>query len=236
MKFVLTPELILQAYRQGLFPMAYSGESKHIQWVCPEERGQLSIEEIHIPKSLRKIIRKNLKSYKPAYEIRINTAFKDVILACGEATDERPQTWINDEIIDLYCALHEQGHAHSVEYWHKADDDQEPSLMGGLYGLAIGGAFFGESMYSRYPNASKIALIHLVARLYKLGYSVLDTQFVNDHLLQFGVYELGHDDYMKRLYKALQLKAQPFASLSSIKEENKIMKDYLAMRKEQAVP
>ncbi len=192
MQIVLTPEILLTAYSQGLFPMAHSAHAGYVEWVCPERRGQLSIPNLHIPKSLKKAIKRG------GYAIKINTAFKDVIEACAEATSDRPDTWINSQIIDAYCALHKKGHAHSVEYW------QGHELLGGLYGISIGGAFFGESMFSRTTNASKIALIHLAARLNQAGYEILDTQFTNDHLEQFGVYELNHKDYIKALEPALR--------------------------------
>lgn len=194
MSINLSPEILLAAYSQGLFPMAQSASAESVEWVCPQVRGQLSISDMHIPKSLKKAIKRG------TYDIRINTLFKSVITACAEATQERPETWINDQIIDAYCALHAQGHAHSIEFW------QDDRLKGGLYGIALGGAFFGESMFSRTANASKIALVHLAARLDYAGYSVLDTQFKNAHLEQFGVYELSHQDYMKRLKPVLEQK------------------------------
>ncbi len=192
MQIVLTPEILIAAYSQGLFPMAHSAHAGYVEWVCPELRGQLSIPDLHVPKSLKKTIKKG------GYEIRINTAFEDVIKACAQATQDRPDTWINDQIVKAYMDLHEKGFAHSVEYW------QDEALKGGLYGIAIGGAFFGESMFSRAPNASKIALVHLAARLHHAGFKILDTQFTNDHLEQFGVYELSHKDYMGRLNTVLE--------------------------------
>ena len=196
MQIVLTPELLLAAYKEGLFPMAYGGDSPYVHWVCPEERGQLSITNMHISKSLQKLVRKNLKDNMLL--IRIDQDFEGVIRACAEETNTRPETWINQQIIDAFCALHKLGHAHSVEVW------QNGALVGGLYGLAIGGAFCGESMFSRVSNASKIALVHLAARLYNGGFTLLDTQFTNEHLEQFGVYEVQHTDYKKRLDTAVK--------------------------------
>lgn len=192
MQIVLTPEILIAAYSQGLFPMAHSAQAGYVEWICPEKRGQLSIPNLHVPKSLKKAIKRG------DYEIRINTAFKNVIEECAKSTEDRHDTWINDQIIEAYCKLHQKGFAHSVEYW------QDGGLKGGLYGIAIGGAFFGESMYSRVTNASKIALVHLAARLKYAGFEILDTQFTNDHLEQFGVYELSHKEYMERLNIALK--------------------------------
>ncbi len=207
MQIVLTPELLIEAYKQGLFPMAYDAHSPYVHWICPEMRGQLSITDIHIPRSLRKAVLKNTRKDAP-YEIKINTDFPAVIHECAKTNEARPETWINDGIIKAYIDLHKKGHAHSVECWQKTDEEEAPfRLVGGLYGLSIGGAFFGESMFSRKPNASKIALVHLAARLWRGGYQMLDTQFVNDHLLQFGVYELPHEEYKKKLEAVIDLEA-----------------------------
>jgi leucyl/phenylalanyl-tRNA--protein transferase len=195
MQLVLTPELLLEAYRQGLFPMSYSGDSPYIHWVCPELRGQLSIENLHVPRRLKKTVRSGL------YEVRIDTAFEDVIAGCAAATETRPETWINRQIENAFIGLYARGHAHSVECWLGGE------LAGGLYGLAIGGAFFGESMFSLARDASKVALVHLAARLSAGGFTLLDTQFVNDHLRQFGVYEVPHETYKKQLSAALEQKA-----------------------------
>lgn len=220
MQLVLTSEILLEAYRQGLFPMAYSSGSPFIHWVCPEMRGQLSIVDMHIPKSLKKTTLKTLRSDNA--KIAIDRDFQQVIEMCAEEHDDRPETWINDQIIDAFINLHEQGHAHSVEYWEGGE------LKGGLYGLKIGGLFCGESMFSRTPNASKIALVHLVARLWKGGFRILDTQFVNEHLAQFGVYELAHKIYAEQVKKAVEIKAD-FA-LEGMSEEQ-IIRDYFEMRK-----
>ena len=212
MQLVLTPELILEAYRHGLFPMAYRGDSPYIQWVCPEMRGQLPIDDLHIPRRLRKTLLNN------PYDIRVDTAFKAVIKACAAPAPHRPETWINDEIMSVFCALHEQEHAHSLEVW------EGNRLVGGIYGLKIGAAFFGESMFSHKTNTSKIALVHLAARLWRGGFSVFDTQFTNDHLEQFGVYELAHATYLEHLKPALEHEAD-FA-LNGVSAEE-ILKDYL---------
>ena len=195
--------------------MAYSANSPYIHWICPDLRGQLPITDMHIPRRLLKTIR------NAPYEIKIDTAFRDVMQACAESTQDRPETWINDPLINVYCKLHEQGHAHSIECW------QGDELAGGLYGLEIGGAFFGESMFSRARDASKVALVHLAARLWKGGFTLLDTQFINDHLKQFGVYEIPHMEYKNQLEKALETKAD--FNLEGLPEEQ-ILQAYLGMR------
>lgn len=220
MQIVLTPEVLLAAYSQGLFPMAHSGNSEDVHWVCPELRGQLSITEMHIPKSLRKIIRQGKIKGVP-YEIKINTDFDGVISACALETNTRVETWINPQIKEAFYQLHKLGFAHSVECW------QEGDLVGGLYGMAIGGAFFGESMFSFKTQASKVALVHLVARLHGTGYSILDTQFTNEHLEQFGVYEISHEDYMERLESILN-KPCDFNDQSQSEEQR--IKQYFDMR------
>lgn len=191
MQLVLTPELLLEAYRHGLFPMAYGAGSPYIHWICPERRGQLSIADLHIPRRLKAIIR------QAPYEIRINTAFADVVRGCATPSEKRPETWINQPISEVFIQLHERGYAHSVECWQGKD------LVGGIYGLALGCAFFGESMFSQAKNASKIALVHLTARLWAGGFTLLDTQFVNNHLKQFGAFEIPHKRYMRDLSAAL---------------------------------
>lgn len=200
MQLILTPELLIEAYKQGLFPMAYSADSPYVHWICPEKRGQLSIEKLHISKSLKKTVLHNIKRNGP-YIIKINTDFESVIRACADAREDRPETWINQPIIDAYCELHKRGRAHSVECW------RDDALVGGLYGVAVGSAFFGESMFSRETNTSKIALVHLCARLWKGGYTLLDTQFINEHLKQFGVYEISHGAYIERLRGAIKREA-----------------------------
>ncbi len=201
MQIVLTPEILLAAYREGIFPMADSAHSNRIHWVCPEMRGQLSVSDMHIPRRLKRSVRKMKINGQP-YEIRINHDFEYVINACGEEVENRPETWINKQIVNAYCTLHRRGFAHSVECW------QGGHIVGGLYGLAIGGVFFGESMFCRARDASKVALVHLVARLSAAGYEILDTQFTNDHLTQFGVYELGHFDYMDALNQVIDKPCQ----------------------------
>ncbi len=217
MKLILSPELVLDAYKQGLFPMAHSGNSHYIHWICPEERALLSITNMHIPRRLKKTVQQG------RFEIRIDTAFEKVIQACSEPDKGREETWINHQIIDTFMKLHKRGHAHSIECW-----DADNNLVGGLYGLAIGGAFFGESMYSRARDASKVALVHLCARLWKGNFALLDTQFVNDHLKQFGVFTIPHEAYIKRLERATSRQNVDFKCAGTT--EDKLIKDYFAMR------
>lgn len=215
MQIVLTPDIIRAAYAQGIFPMAEHANSAYVHWYCPKYRGQLSIPDLRIPKSVRRALKSG------AFDIRINTAFAQVINACAAQTDGRPQTWINPAIAKVFCDLHIQGDAHSVECW------AGHTLVGGLYGLALGGAFFGESMFSRTPEASKVALVHLVARLWRGGFTLLDTQFVNPHLKQFGAYEIAYPNYMAALAPALALQRQFRWPADS---QTEIMHDYAAFR------
>jgi leucyl/phenylalanyl-tRNA--protein transferase len=184
----LTPDIVLQAYRMGIFPMASHRGSHELKWYDPDPRAGLPIAGLHVSKSLRRAIRQR------PYVITFDKAFRAVMQACA---DTRPDTWINDEIIDLYTALHGQGFAHSVEAWENG------KLVGGLYGVSIGAAFFGESMFSIATDASKIALVYLAARLWRQGFELLDTQFTNEHLKQFGVYEIPRDEYKRRLTSAI---------------------------------
>lgn len=190
----LTWEMLLNAYASGYFPMAPSRTSAQIHWFYPEKRGIIPLDKFHIPASLAKLCRK-----KP-FAITTDDAFPEIIRACAEINATRKETWINDTIIRLYCELAQRGYAHSVECW------QNSILVGGLYGVALGGAFFGESMFSRVPNASRVALVHLVRLLKEAGYTLLDTQFVNEHLKQFGVMEIPRKEYLERLEKALKIK------------------------------
>ena len=184
---VIPPDLLLEAYRSGLFPMAM--ENGEMGWFSPDPRGIIPIKEFHIPHGLKKTL-KNCP-----FEIRYNTAFSAVMEGCAA----RDSTWISGMIHRSYVQLHELGFAYSVETW------QEGVLQGGLYGVSLGGAFFGESMFSRVPNASKVALAHLVQRLDQRGYTLLDTQWVTEHLTQFGAHEISRATYLKRLAKALDI-------------------------------
>jgi leucyl/phenylalanyl-tRNA--protein transferase len=198
----LTPELLLKAYAYGVFPMAKSREDHTVFWVQPKLRGVLPLDKFHIPRSLKKTIRKGL------FTVSVDRAFDGVMDGCAETTQSRPDTWINDEIVRLFTDLHHVGVAHSVEVWHGAD------LVGGLYGLAMGSAFFGESMFSRATDASKVALVHLVAMLIRGGFTLLDTQFITDHLARFGTIEISQKEYLGQLSVALTRSATWGAALT----------------------
>jgi leucyl/phenylalanyl-tRNA---protein transferase len=188
---VLTPDLLLRAYAAGIFPMADSADAPEIFWVDPEMRGIIPLKGFHVPQRLRRTVKAE------HFEIRCDTAFEAVIRGCAAPAADRPRTWINEEIVRLYVELFRRGAAHSVESWYEGE------LVGGLYGVSIGGAFFGESMFSRMTDASKVALVHLVARLIGSGYTLLDTQFVTEHLQRFGAIEIPRADYRRRLAAAL---------------------------------
>ncbi|MDP2731889.1 MAG: leucyl/phenylalanyl-tRNA--protein transferase [Hoeflea sp.] len=198
----ITPELLLRAYASGLFPMADSADDPEIYWVEPEMRGVLPLDGFHIPKRLARTVRQQ------PYEIRINTAFDDVVAACAESVETRPSTWINATIVELYKSLHRLGHAHSVEAWRDGE------LVGGLYGVSLRRAFFGESMFSRATDASKICLVHLVARLRKQGFVLLDTQFTTKHLERFGAIDIPREDYAGILADALDGPDLPFSDVA----------------------
>ncbi len=187
----ITPALLLHAYACGVFPMAESAEDPTLFWVDPERRGVLPLDGLHVGRSLRKAF------LRGAFEIRVNTDFEGVLRGCAE----RPETWINAPIARLYRELHRMGHGHSVEIF------VDGALAGGLYGVSLGAAFFGESMFSRAPDASKLALVALVARLRHGGFTLLDTQFVTDHLRGLGGVEIDRAEYRYRLRRALERKA-----------------------------
>lgn len=187
----ITPDLVLKAYATGIFPMSDGRDEPEMFWVDPETRGILPLDGFHLSRRLRRTVRRDL------FTIRIDSAFEQVMTACAAPATGRWTTWINHEIQDLFTTLHQRGFAHSVEAW--AGDE----LVGGLYGIALGAAFFGESMFSRRTDASKVALVHLVARLRLAGFVLLDTQFITDHLRQFGAIEIARADYHSRLSAAL---------------------------------
>ena len=183
--------------------MAESHDDGRIFFIDPDQRGVIPLDPPMVNRSMRKLIRKS------PYKVTINKAFADVIDGCREITDTRTESWINDPIRQLYCALHRLGFAHSLEVWDKDHHsaDHSPKLVGGLYGVACAGAFFGESMFSRVSNASKLALLHLIARLRHGGFVLLDTQFINPHLIQFGCHEVSRAIFRKQLQYALTVKA-----------------------------
>jgi len=187
----ITPQILLKAYAAGIFPMAESAEDNALYWIEPEERGVFPLDGFHVPRSLRKRLKQR------PFDIRIDTAFADVIGACAARMPGRMTTWINSRIRALYNQLHKMGCCHTIECW------QGEKLVGGLYGVRIGAAFFGESMFSRAPDASKIALVHLVARLKAGGFTLLDAQFITPHLARFGARPVGRDEYRKLLDEAI---------------------------------
>ena len=191
----LTPDILLAAYAGGVFPMAESADDPELFWVDPHRRGILPLDGFHVPHRLRRVVRQG------SFEIRVDSAFEDVIRGCAEATEKRPNTWINEEIVRLYAALFARAAAHSVESWN------DGILVGGLYGVSVGAAFFGESMFSRITDASKVALVHLVARLRLGGYRLLDTQFLTPHLARFGGTEISRARYHRLLADALAYRA-----------------------------
>jgi leucyl/phenylalanyl-tRNA--protein transferase len=186
----LTPELLLSAYCQGIFPMAH-GDGR-ISWYDPDPRAVIPLEAFHVPRRLARTVRNG------GFEVRVDYGFRAVMEAC--AAPDREGSWISPEMIDVYTALHEHGFAHSVEAW------RDGRLAGGLYGVAIRGLFAGESMFSRERDASKVALVHLVERLRRGGFVLLDSQYiVGAHMLQFGTIEIARAEYRRRLRKALQI-------------------------------
>jgi leucyl/phenylalanyl-tRNA--protein transferase len=192
----LTPDILLRTYAAGIFPMAESADDPTLFWVDPDRRGVLPLDGFHVSRKLQRTLRSD------TFDVRVDTAFADVIRECGAIRAGRLTTWINSEIVRLYIGLHRMGHAHSIETWH------DGRLVGGLYGVALGGAFFGESMFSRMEDASKVALCHLVARLRRGGFRLLDTQFVTKHLTQFGAHEVERAEFRTMLAHALEINAE----------------------------
>ena len=188
----ITPDILLRAYAMGIFPMAQARDDPEIHWVDPRRRGVIPLGGMHLSHSLRKRLRRD------DYRVTANTAFDEVVSGCAS----RPETWINPEIYDLYLTLHRQGHAHSLEVW------QDGALAGGIYGVALGAAFFGESMFSRRRDASKVALAWLVHRLRAGGFRLFDTQFLTPHLASLGGVEIPRADYHRQLAAALTQSAR----------------------------
>lgn len=187
----LTPDLLLRAYMFGAFPMAQSRHDPTLYWLSPERRGILPLDHFHVPRKLARLVRRE------HFAVRVDSAFAATIAGCAAPGPKRRDTWLNDRLIALYGDLHRLGYAHSVECW------REEQLVGGIYGVSLGAAFFGESMFSAETNASKVALVHLVARLRAGGYSLFDTQFVTAHLARFGAIEISRAEYQRRLGQAL---------------------------------
>jgi leucyl/phenylalanyl-tRNA---protein transferase len=188
-RFEITAEILLRAYSIGMFPMAEDREATHLFWVEPEQRGIFPLDGLVVSRSLAKTVRSDV------YEVRADGAFVAVMKACAD----RDRTWINADILRLYSALYERGHAHSIEAY------QGGELVGGLYGVTLGAAFFGESMFHLATDASKVALVHLFARLWLGGYRLLDAQFVTPHLASLGAVEISRSEYRRRLESALEL-------------------------------
>jgi len=195
MSRVFGPAELLDCYRRGVFPMADARDDPRLFLVDPDLRGVLPLDRLHVSRSLRKTVRQDV------FEIRVDTAFSRVMELCAEEAPDRLETWINSAILNLYSALNKVGNAHSVEAWRDGE------LVGGLYGVSLQGVFFGESMFSRVTDASKVALVNLVARLRRGGYVLLDTQFVTAHLQTFGVEEVPRMEFQRRLREALLVDA-----------------------------
>ena len=187
----ITPQVLLKAYACGIFPMAESAEDPGLYWIEPERRGVLPIDRFHVPRRLARTVRADV------FEIRVDTDFAGVIGGCAAPVPGRRKTWINERIRRLYGDLFDIGYCHTIEAW------QAGTLVGGLYGVRLGRAFFGESMFSHARDASKVALVHLVARLKAGGFTLLDTQFVTEHLARFGAIEVSRREYQTQLDKAL---------------------------------
>lgn len=190
----ITPQVLLKAYSCGIFPMAESADDPALYWIEPQHRGLLPLDSVHVPARLARTIRST------SMDVRIDTDFPNVIEGCASSRPGRNSTWINSRIRSLYQDLFDMGHCHTVEVWSAG------RLVGGLYGVALGGAFFGESMFSYERDASKIALMHLTARLIFGGFRLLDTQFVTDHLRQFGTVEVGREEFHRQLDASLQVR------------------------------
>jgi leucyl/phenylalanyl-tRNA--protein transferase len=193
------PDQLLAAYASGVFPMGEARDDPRVFLVEPERRGLIPLDAFHIPARLRRTVRQE------PFEVRVDTAFPEVLDACAAPGPGREDTWINGPIRRLYLELARRGHVHTVECW------RDGSLVGGLYGVTLGGAFFGESMFSRATDASKVALVHLVARLRRGGWALLDAQFMTEHLQQFGAVEISQADYLRRLGPALAVQSDSAA-------------------------
>jgi leucyl/phenylalanyl-tRNA--protein transferase len=190
------PRELLDCYARGVFPMADARDDDRVFLIDPEKRGVVPLDGFHVSRRLARTVRGD------PFEIRIDSAFRRVVVECAAPKPGRTETWINGVIEDLYAQLFEMGHAHSVECW------EDGELVGGLYGVSLGAAFFGESMFSRRTDASKVAMVHLVARLLADGFQLLDAQFITDHLTTFGAVEVPRAEYHRRLARALEAQAQ----------------------------
>ena len=203
----LSPEVLLQAYAMGVFPMGESRYDSRLHWIDPETRGVLPLDSLHLARSLVRRVRREI------FEVRVDSAFDEVMRACAEPGPGRWSTWINEQILTLYGEVHRMGRAHSVECWREGD------LVGGLYGISLGAVFFGESMFSREADASKVALVHLVGRLLIGGYTLLDIQFTTEHLAQFGAIEISRAAYHRHLEAALERPADFYCAGAELSAE-----------------
>ena len=199
------PDQLLAAYASGVFPMGEARDDDRVFLIEPERRGVIPLDAFHVPARLRRTVRRD------PFEIRVDTAFPEVLDACAAPGPGREDTWINGPIRRLYLELAQRGHVRTIECW------TDGALVGGLYGVTLGGAFFGESMFSRATDASKVALVHLVARLRRGGWALLDAQFMTDHLQQFGTLEISQADYLIQLAAALRIRPDPAAFAGPLK-------------------
>lgn len=207
MRLVVTPELLIAAYRQGAFPMGRGRDDPEMVWLSPLRRGVIPLDGLHVGRSLRKVLRRE------PFRVTADRDFAGVVAACAAPAPGREDTWITPQIAGLYTQLHQRGYGHSIECW------AEGTLVGGLYGVAVGAAFFGESMFSRRTEASKVALVHLVARLRAGGFTLLDTQFTTDHLRGMGAVEIPRPAYLKALAAAIDRPADFFPPPAALAAE-----------------
>jgi leucyl/phenylalanyl-tRNA--protein transferase len=207
----ITPQVLLKAYACGIFPMAESADDPALYWIEPPQRGILPLDAVHVSRRLARTVRQQV------FEVRIDTDFDSVISGCAASRPGRRTTWINPKIRGLYRDLFAMGYCHTVETWAAG------RLVGGLYGVALNGAFFGESMFSFERDASKVALIHLCARLVEGGFSLLDTQFVTEHLKQFGAIEIARQEFHQRLEQALARRTSDFLALPKDAEPEAVL-------------
>jgi leucyl/phenylalanyl-tRNA--protein transferase len=211
----ITPQVLLKAYACGIFPMAESADDPALYWIEPPQRGILPLDGVHVPRRLAKTVRQGL------FEVRVDADFEGVISGCAASRPGRRTTWINPKIRALYRELYQTGYCHTVETWAGGQ------LVGGLYGVALNGAFFGESMFSFVRDASKVALIYLCARLVEGGFSLLDTQFVTEHLKQFGAMEIGRPEFHSLLERALAHRAD-FSAMPADADPDRILQSLAA--------
>ena len=202
-KIDITADVLLKAYSCGIFPMAESAEDDELFWIEPKHRGIIPLDQVHVPKRLARTIRSE------KFKVKIDQDFQGVMQGCADPRPDRPSTWINNRIKELYYELFENGHCHTVEVYH---DDK---LVGGLYGVELNAAFFGESMFSYMPDASKVALIYLIARLKHAEFTLLDTQFVTDHLANFGAIEVSREEFQRRLERTRVRRRRDFGDLDT---------------------